>query len=138
PLFDLPIAMSYLLAADDIRFDPEHYLFIGELSLDGHLRPVRGVLPLVAGAKAQGKRAVFVPKENEKEAALVPGISVYGVETLREIIEHLDMKKSKGQDVKTRLVPALQTKLEAHAIETQFAFEDIRGQESAKRAAIIA
>ena len=73
PLFDLPIAISYLLAADDVRFDPEPYLFIGDLSLDGHLRPVRGILPLVAGAKAQAKRAVFVPKDNEKEAALVPG-----------------------------------------------------------------
>lgn len=144
PLFDLPIAISYLLAADDVRFDPEPYLFIGELSLDGHLRAVRGILPLVAGAKAQGKRAVFVPKENEKEAALVPGITVYGVETLREILEHLDTKKKNveasaaaGKEIK-RLTPALQTKLVPSAIETQFAFEDIRGQESAKRAAIIA
>jgi len=145
PLFDLPIAISYLLASDDVRFDPEPYLFVGELSLDGHVRPVRGVLPLVAGAKAQGKRAVFVPKENEKEAALVPDIAVYGVETLREILEHLDTKKVKADEQvkqnlksKTRLIPALQTKLETHEIETQFAFEDIRGQESAKRAAIIA
>lgn len=140
PLFDLPIAVSYLLAADDVRFDPEPYLFIGELSLDGHLRAVRGILPLVAGAKAQGKRAVFVPKENEKEAALVPGITVYGVETLREILEHLDTKKKSteaGKETK-RLTPTLQTKLVPSAIETQFAFEDIRGQESAKRASIIA
>jgi magnesium chelatase family protein len=140
PLFDLPIAISYLLAADDVRFDPEPYLFIGELSLDGHLRPVRGILPLIAGAKAQGKRTVFVPKDNEKEAALVPGITVYGVETLREILEHLDTKKKtteEGKEIK-RLTPALQTKLVPSAIETQFAFEDIRGQESAKRAAIIA
>ena len=140
PLFDLPIAISYLLAADDVRFDPEPYLFIGELSLDGRLRAVRGILPLVAGAKAQGKRAVFVPKENEKEAALVPGITVYGVETLREILEHLDTKKKNVDEKKEekRLTPAPLTKLIPSAIETQFAFEDIRGQESAKRAAIIA
>ena len=139
-MFDLPIAISYLLASDDIRFDPEHYLFIGELSLDGHLRAVRGILPLVADAKKRGKRAVFVPKENEREAALVPGITVYGVETLREIVEHLDTKKKKTEEKKEqkRLVAALQTKLEPGNIETQFAFEDIRGQESAKRAAIIA
>jgi magnesium chelatase family protein len=140
PMFDLPIAISYLLAADDIRFDPEPYLFIGELSLDGHLCAVRGILPLVADAKKRGKRAVFVPKENGREAALVPGITVYGVETLREIIEHLDTKKKNTEEKKEqkRLTPALQTKLEASDIETQFAFEDIRGQESAKRAAIIA
>ena len=139
PMFDLPIALSYLLAADDVRFDPEPYLFIGELSLDGRLRPVRGVLPLVADAKKNGKRAVFVPKENEKEAALVPGITVYGAKTLQEIIEHITTKGTKEEKEKrARLTPALQTKLEPANIETQFAFEDIRGQESAKRAAIIA
>ncbi|MDO8548116.1 MAG: magnesium chelatase domain-containing protein, partial [bacterium] len=139
PMFDLPIALSYLLAADDIRFDPEPYLFIGELSLDGRLRPVRGVLPLVADAKKQGKRAVFVPKENEREAALVPGITVYGANTLQEIIEHLNTKGTKAEKEKAqRITPALQTKLAPTNIETQFAFEDIRGQESAKRAAIIA
>jgi len=140
PMFDLPIAISYLLASDDIRFDPEPYLFIGELSLDGRLCAVRGILPLVADAKKRGKRAVFVPKENEREAALVPGITVYGVETLREILEHLDTKKKTTEEKKEqkRLTPALQTKLTPSDIETQFAFEDIRGQESAKRAAIIA
>src|SRR6185369_2727443 len=97
---------------DDIRFDPEPYLFIGELSLDGHLRAVRGVLPLVADAKKRGLRAVFVPKDNEKEAALVPGITVYGVETLREILAHLDTKKKNVEEKKEakRLTPALQTK----------------------------
>ncbi|MDE1924990.1 MAG: YifB family Mg chelatase-like AAA ATPase [Patescibacteria group bacterium] len=139
PMFDLPIALSYLVASDDIRFDPEPYLFIGELSLDGRLRPVRGVLPLVADAKKKGKRAVFVPKENEKEAALVPGITVYGAETLKEIIEHLDTKRKQGEKKEAaRMTPTLQTKLEPSIAETQFAFEDIRGQESAKRAAVIA
>ena len=153
PMFDLPIAISYLLASDDIRFDPEPYLFIGELSLDGHLCAVRGILPLVADAKKRGKRAVFVPKENEREAALVPGITVYGAETLREIIEHFDTKSRRSSEKvgiptgasgrknnkeNKRLIPALQTKLAPSDIETQFAFEDIRGQESAKRAAIIA
>src|SRR5258708_4783241 len=98
PMFDLPIALSYLVASDDIRFDPEPYIFIGELSLDGRLRPVRGILPLVADAKKKGKRAVFVPKENEKEAALVPGITVYGAETLREVIEHLDTKSRRSSE----------------------------------------
>ena len=76
PMFDLPIALSYLLAAGDIRFNPEPYLFVGELSLDGQLQPVRGVLPLVAEAKKRGKKGVFVPKANIEEAALVGGIDV--------------------------------------------------------------
>jgi magnesium chelatase family protein len=152
PMFDLPIALSYLLAAGDIRFDPEKYVFVGELSLDGAVQRVHGILPLVAEAKKKGRHAIFVPKENEKEAALVAGIDVYGVESLQEVIEFLNEKKSR--DVKKEagphsakasrgkqevsLKPAPVTKLEVDYGETQFAFEDIRGQESAKRAAIIA
>lgn len=139
PMFDLPIALSYLLASEDIRFDPEPYLFIGELSLDGKLRGVKGVLPLIAKAKKDGKQAVFVPKENVEEAALVPGIEIYGVESLVEVIEHVNTKKSKEErEEKAKLTPAPQTKIEADFGDSSFAFEDIRGQESAKRAAIIA
>lgn len=143
PMFDLPIALSYLLASDDIRFDPEPYLFIGELSLDGKLRGVKGVLPLIAKAKKDGKQAVFVPKENVEEAALVPGIEIYGAESLAEVIEHLNTKKIKEVDggekaAIAKLTPAPQTKIEADFGDSYFAFEDIRGQESAKRAAIIA
>jgi magnesium chelatase family protein len=139
PMFDLPIALSYLLAADDIRFDPEPFVFIGELSLDGRLQSVRGVLPLVAEAKRKGKLAVFVPKDNAREAALVPDIEVYGVESLQEVIEFLNTKKVRGE-IKTApvLSPTPHTELTPAVAETQFAFEDIRGQESAKRAAIIA
>lgn len=154
PLFDLPIALSYLLASEDIRFDPESYLFIGELSLDGKLRGVKGVLPLVAHAKKSGKHAVFVPKENTEEAALVPGIVIYGVESLKEVIAFLNTKKSGSQGSTStqsssrsnlnprsdlgKLTPAPQTKVTPDFGEAMFAFEDIRGQESAKRAAIIA
>lgn len=143
PMFDLPIALSYLLAADDIRFDPELYVFVGELSLDGRLSPVRGILPLVAEAKRHGKVAVFVPKENAREAALVPGITIYAAETLEQVIDHINTKKISGATTTKpkeakKLEPVPQTVLEAKNIETQFAFEDIRGQESAKRAAIIA
>lgn len=141
PLFDLAIALSYLLAAGDIRFDPEPYLFIGELSLDGRLMPVRGVLPLVAHAQKEGKKFVIVPEDNAREAALVPGITVYSARTLREIIDFLNTKRNlnapsaKGSPLLTKVG---QTKIEPHAAVTQFAFEDIRGQASAKRAAIIA
>jgi len=148
PMLDLPIALSYLLAADDIRFDPSTYLFVGELSLDGRLCPVRGILPLVAEAKRQGKEAVFVPKENAREAALVPGITIYAAGTLEEVIDHINTKSRRPEGVGTptkalgkvakKLSPVPQTVLEAKNAETQFAFEDIRGQESAKRAAIIA
>jgi magnesium chelatase family protein len=143
PMFDLPIALSYLLAADDIRFDAEPFVFVGELALDGAVRGVRGLLPLVAEAKRVGKRAVFVPKENIEEAALVGGIDVYGVESLQQVIEFLNTKKSPTEKAKKKkevapLKPAPQTKLAVDFGDAQFAFEDIRGQESSKRAAIIA
>lgn len=140
-MFDLPIALSYLLAAGDVRFNPEPYVFVGELSLDGSLQPVRGILPLVAEAKRHGKHAVFVPKANAEEAALVGGITIYGVENLQQVIDFLNEKRS--QDLKQKkkskaLEAAPQTKIIPDFGEGQFAFEDIRGQESAKRAAIIA
>lgn len=145
-MFDLPIALSYLLAAGDIRFDPEPYLFIGELSLDGALQSVRGVLPLVAEAKKRGKKGVFVPKANEAEAALVGGIDVYGAGNLQEVVDFLNTKRSKEPTKKAgpggrafaKLAPAPQTNITPDFGEAQFAFEDIRGQESAKRAAILA
>lgn len=138
PMFDLPIALSYLLAADDIRFDPEPYVFIGELSLDGNLQPVRGVLPLVAEAKRCGKRAVFVPVRNAQEAALVAGIEIYAAKNLGEVIDHVNQKREGGKRRQMPLQKTPQTTLEPALKETQFAFEDIRGQEHAKRAAIIA
>ncbi len=148
PMFDLPIALSYLLASDDIRFDPEPYLFIGELALDGTLRAVRGVLPLIAEAKKKGKTAVFVPYENAREAALVDGITIFGAHNLNEVIDHINTKKppasaltsaSKGgkKELK-KIVPTPLTKLEPTEVQTPFALEDIRGQESAKRTALIA
>ena len=163
PMFDVAIALAYLLAMDEIRFDPEPYLFIGELSLDGAVRPVPGVLPLVAHALKVGKKAVFVPKDNEREAAMVDGVEVYGVRTLGEIIEHLNEKEGgvggeggggsgdtphlnplpvRGEEaapstVRRYLSPAPRTEMAAGSVETPFSFEDIRGQESAKRAAVI-
>ncbi|MEK7068229.1 MAG: YifB family Mg chelatase-like AAA ATPase, partial [Patescibacteria group bacterium] len=147
PMFDLPIALSYLLAVGDIKFDPEPFLFVGELALDGTLRPVRGILPLVADAKKKKKKAVFVPTENVEEAALVGGIDIFGAKNLQEVIEFLDTRKQKTRTplkkgIKREPVATLkaapQTKLKSDFGDAQFAFEDIRGQESAKRAAIIA
>jgi magnesium chelatase family protein len=134
PMFDLPIALSYLLAAGDIRFDPKEFVFVGELSLDGSLQSIRGVLPLVAEAKRKKKKAIFVPLQNAEEAALVDGIEVYAAASLREVIDHLD---TKGKSNK-KLLPAPHTELLSDFGDSLFAFEDIRGQESAKRAALIA
>src|SRR5690606_7236607 len=89
PVFDFAIALSYLAASGDAKFDPEGKLFLGELSLDGKLRPVRGILPIARFAKDHGFTELFVPKENAEEAALIGEIKVYGVESLEDAVLHL-------------------------------------------------
>ena len=76
PLFDLPIAIAYLLSAGEIQADVRKKIFIGELALDGTLRPVRGVLPIVRKAKADGFEEILVPKDNAEEASLIDGITL--------------------------------------------------------------
>lgn len=132
PLFDLAIALSYLSASGDISFDPEGKIFLGELSLDGKVRPVRGVLPLARFAKEAGFNDVYVPKENAPEAALIEGISVYGVSTLRELVDFLDGGKGRALEKQ----PA--TPFAAGAKEFDLDFDDVRGQSVGKRGLRIA
>lgn len=134
-LFDLPIALSYLLAAGAVSFDPEGRLFLGELSLDGSLRPVRGVLAAVLAAREAGLREAFVPKDNAREAALVDGIAVYGAPTLAAVVAHLDTRAGESRR-KIREEP--RTELPETQPENEIDFGDIRGQAGAKRALEIA
>ncbi|MBI4120972.1 MAG: YifB family Mg chelatase-like AAA ATPase [Parcubacteria group bacterium] len=144
PLFDLPITLAYLLAAEHIRFNPEKKMFLGELALSGELRPMRGALLLAEKAREEGFEEVFVPASNATEAALAHGIKVYGAKTLRDIVDHLNEKRL---DEETRKQTSLSgVKLEAQS-ETLFkpkeemlgrSFEDIVGQEGAKRGLVIA
>ncbi len=90
--YDLAIALAYLTASEEIHFDPMGKLFLGELSLDGKLRPIRGTLLLAQAALASGLTEIFVPEENALEAALITGLKVYGARTLVDVIEHLDKK----------------------------------------------
>ncbi|HEY4500521.1 MAG TPA: magnesium chelatase domain-containing protein, partial [Candidatus Paceibacterota bacterium] len=100
PLFDLPIALGYLLASGEIDFDTEGKMFAGELALDGAVRPIRGVLSYARLAKEKGFREIYVPKENANEAALIGNITVFGVEKLSEIIAHLCDNKLCGSEQK--------------------------------------
>ena len=78
PLFDLPIALCYLLATGDISFNTEEKLFVGELSLDGCVRPIRGALAIATEAVKRGVKELYVPEENAEEAALVSGVLEIG------------------------------------------------------------
>ena len=129
-VFDLPMALSYLVSAEEIKFDPEGITFLGELALDGTLRAVRGALPASIAAAKRGFHTIVVPKENASEAALVEGISVLGARTLTEVVQHLRKEKilpETPHHAPIQNSPALNTD-----------FTDIRGQETAKRGLEIA
>ncbi|MEX0932339.1 MAG: YifB family Mg chelatase-like AAA ATPase [Parcubacteria group bacterium] len=130
PSFDLPIALSYLMATEEVDFDPEGKLFLGELSLDGKVRPVRGVLPVARFAKSAGYKELYVPRENAEEAALISGVLVYGISTLEEVVRHLS-----GEE---ELDSVPETKLKKTKREERVDFSDVRGQERAKRGLLIA
>jgi magnesium chelatase family protein len=134
PLFDLPMACSYLIASEEVVADVSRILFIGELSLDGTLRPVRGVLPIVRKAKACGFTEVVVPFENREEAALIPDIRIIPAKTLLEVILHIDVKR----DDHVKISEAPETQIETLWSDSGVRLEDIRGQESAKRGLMIA
>lgn len=130
PLFDVPIALAYLRATGDVSFDPEHKVFIGELSLDGEIRPVRGALPIARSALASGMKELYVPGENAEEAALVEGISIIPIQSLRQLVAHL-----RGED---HIHKMPHTSINYQIPEALVSLEDIRGQSHAKRALEIA
>ncbi|MFA5827173.1 MAG: YifB family Mg chelatase-like AAA ATPase [Candidatus Paceibacterota bacterium] len=146
PFFDLAIALAYLLAADDLKFDSKKKIFLGELGLDGTLRAIRGALPLVMEAKRAGFEEVYLPKENAIEAALIEDIKIFGANNLREVVEHIgleegpSLKNSKRTVLGERKLIPLQPKTEIiYKKENRNSdFSDIKGQEGAKRGLEIA
>ncbi|OGI68047.1 hypothetical protein A2738_02560 [Candidatus Nomurabacteria bacterium RIFCSPHIGHO2_01_FULL_42_15] len=148
PYFDLAIALAYLLSAEEIDFDPKGKIFLGELSLNGELQPIKGVLPLTEQAKKQGYKEIFVPLANAEEAALVKGIAIYGAKTLKEVIDHIDQSDQgervpkSGKPGPRKEKPKISVQrptVIAHKDATHdIDFSDIKGQESAKRGLEIA
>ena len=134
PLFDLPIAIAYLLSAGEIQADVSKKLFLGELALDGTLRPVRGVLPIVRKAKEAGFLEVIVPSENADEAALIEGLAIIPASNLLEVVRHIDIAREDA----TVILAHPTKKIKGDWEDTLIRLEDIRGQETAKRGLIIA
>ncbi len=132
--FDLPIAVSLLAVSDQIETDKLHKsLILGELALDGKLRPVKGVLPMAVEARNRGLEYVLVPKSNGAEAAVVDGVKVIAFETLREVIEWLHDESRVDP-----FVVDLQSLFHQNGTAEMLDFEDVRGQENVKRALEVA
>lgn len=132
--YDLPIAMAILAASDQIKSDTiEDYVIMGELSLDGNLQPVKGVLSITLNAKARGFKGVIVPYENVNEAAVVDGILVYGVKNILEVIHFFD-KTGVLQPTKRDVSEIF----DSHFNQNDFDFADVKGQLGVKRCMEIA
>lgn len=127
--YDLPIAIGYMAATDQLECnDLDRYVIMGELSLDGGLRPIKGALPIAIQARKEKFKGIILPKQNAREAALVNDIEVYGVENLREAVEFLSGV--------TRLQPvSVNTREEFFNNVSNYGvdFSDVKGQENIKR-----
>ena len=128
--YDLPIAIALLVGTEQIAApELDKYMIMGELGLDGSLRPIRGALPMAIEARRRGYKGIIVPDANATEAAVVNNLQVYGCTTLREVIEHL-----------TGLQPLqpveFDTRAEFARAQQQFDFDfnEVKGQEEVKRA----
>jgi len=130
--FDLPMALG-ILAATGLVDEPcyKGYVFLGELALDGMIRPIRGALPMAITARDLGLKGIFLPRENAPEAGVVDGIEIYPVDTLPKVVEAL-----KG------ILKISPVKIESNNTYSHFEydvdFRDVRGQENVKRAMEIA
>lgn len=132
-VYDLPMAVAFLMATNQIQIENvDDFVFIGELSLDGQVRAVSGVLPMVIAARENGAKCALVPYENASEAAVVKGIDIIGVNTLTQLCDHISGR----------------THIDAHTIdldeyfkkqnECGIDFSEVKGQENVKRALEIA
>jgi magnesium chelatase family protein len=131
PAYDLPIAVALLMLAEQVPPDPDRTLFVGELSLDGSVRHVEGILPMAAVARDLGYKSFYVPQSDAPEGALVSDIDVYPVPTLAALAAHL-------RDYHP--IDPYHTELDLAADPPPYAadFQDIKGQEHVKRALEVA
>lgn len=129
--YDLPLAIGIMAANEQLPVEElDKFMMLGELSLDGSLVAVKGVLPIAINARSEGVKNIIVPLANANEAAVVEGIRVYGFSHIREVVEFLDHKK--------KCSPILFTPIQAEPTYDMFDFKDVKGQENVKRALEIA
>ena len=131
--FDLPIALGVMGAMGTIPVEGlEEYLIVGELSLDGGLRPIRGALPIAVCAKSEGIPNLILPTDNASEAAVVEGVNVFGFNHLRDVVSLIEQRDSPMPASANGSAPAKEPRAPL------FDFQDVKGQPTAKRALEVA
>ncbi len=130
PVYDLPLFLALLSASGQLRIDLSDKAFIGELSLSGAIRPVRGVLPMAIAAKNAGFKELYVPKENAEEAAVVEGLTVFAPPDVTALLNHFS-----GASPLTPVLPQAEPKADDLPLPD---FSEVMGQEAARRAMEIA
>jgi len=132
--YDLPLAIGMLAAEEEVQSKLlGEFVIMGELSLDGSLQPIQGVLPIAMAAKKAGFRGIILPAQNAREAAVVKHLEVYGMMNLQEVVQFLNGVQS---FTPTRVDTAAE--FEMHAFSTELDFSDVRGQENVRRAMEVA
>lgn len=132
--YDLPIALSILKASGQIHTDElDQYVILGELALDGKLRPIKGVLPMAIEARKSGYKGFILPKENAEEAAIVNNLEVIGIDSIEEAIQHLE-----GENKVTPLVRDTRDLFAYNSNNFEVDFADVQGQDNIKRSLEVA
>lgn len=132
--YDLPLAMGILSASETISPDIlDQYILMGELSLDGNILPIKGALPIAIMAKENGFKGFILPTENAKEAAVVEGFDVLGVDNIRQVIGF-----AKGEQELQPTVVDIEKEFLENQSNFEFDFSDVKGQENVKRALEVA
>lgn len=132
--YDLPLAIGFLAAEEEVPAkDLDQYIIMGELSLDGTLQPIQGVLPIALAAKKSGFKGIILPAQNAREAAVVDQLEVYGLNNLQEVVRFLN-----GTQSFTPVYVDTQAEFHNHAFASDLDFSDVRGQENVRRAMEVA
>ena len=132
--YDLPLAIGMLAAEEEVKTQLlEQYLIMGELSLDGSLQPIQGVLPIALAARKAGFKGIILPIQNAREAAVVNNLEVYGLSHLSEVVHFLN-----ATQVFAPIHVDTDAEFRMHAFSTDLDFSDVRGQENVRRAMEVA
>lgn len=132
--YDLPLAVGILAASEQMNADMlAEYVVMGELSLDGTVQPIKGVLPIAIQAREEGFKGFIVPKQNAREAAVVNNLDVFGVENIKEVIDFFN-----GKSTLEPTIVNTRDEFFTHANSYDVDFLDVKGQENVKRSLEVA